>query len=113
MTWRPENQKVAPTYSSSITPDSSAGSWQTISVTNATAFTINAPSNPPDSSHTRNLIIEVVNGSGGAMGAITWNGAFVFAGLTWTNPANTKKRFARFEWNGVNWICIAIAAADY
>jgi hypothetical protein len=37
-----------PTYSASITPDASAGEWQTITVTNGTAFTINAPTSPAD-----------------------------------------------------------------
>lgn len=102
----------APTYSSSITPDAFAR-WQTITVTNTTAFTINAPTSAPDSTGTRELTIEILNSSGGAMGTITWNAAFVFNGFTWANPASTKKRFARFEWNGAKWVCTALAGADY
>jgi hypothetical protein len=33
--------------------------------------------------------------------------------VTWANPASTKKRFARFEWNGVNWVCTGFSTADY
>jgi len=105
--------KATPVYSASITPDASQGVWQTITVTNGTAFTINAPTNTPDSSHTKELAIEVVNSSGGAMGAITWNAAFVFTNGAFVNPANTKKRHVRFEWNGSNWIETARALADY
>lgn len=105
--------KGTPTYSASITPDCTQGEWQTITVTNTTAFTINAPTTPPGSLQTAELIIEVLNSSGGSMGAITWNAAFVFAGLTWTNPASTKKRYARFKWNGAAWVCQTIASADY
>lgn len=108
-----QQSTAAPTYGATVTPDASNGSWQTITVTNSTAFTIAAPPNPPSSSNTAELVIEVLNSSGGAMGAITWNAAFVFPTGSWTNPASTKKRFARFEWNGVNWICTSLASADY
>lgn len=109
------------TYSASMTPDASLGPFQTIAVTNTTAMTINAPTNPPGvlhgssggSSRYGELTIEVLNSSGGTMGAITWNAAFVFNGFTWTNPANTKHRWARFAWNGANWICVGVSGADY
>lgn len=104
---------AAPAYAVSITPDALAGAWQTITVTNATAFTVNAPANPPDASHSAELTIEIVNNAGAAMGAITWDAAFVFQGFVWANPANGKKRFARFEWNGAKWVCVSMASADY
>lgn len=98
---------------STVTPDATAGTWQTVTVADATAFTIAAPLNTPGVSLSQVLVIEVYNNSGGVMGAITWNAAFAFAGLTWTNPANTKKRYARFEWNGTKWVCTSVSAADY
>lgn len=104
---------VYPTYSASITPNAALGIWQQIIVTNGTAFTINAPTNAPTASQTQELTIEVLNSSGGAMGVITWNAAFVFAGLVWANPANTKKRRVTFRWNGTNWIATSISSADY
>jgi hypothetical protein len=104
---------ATPVYSAAITPDASQGVWQTITVTNATAFTINAPTHPPDASRTAELTVEIFNNSGGAMGVITWNGALVFQGLVWANPASTKRRFVRFEWNGANWIATAMSTADY
>lgn len=104
---------AVPAYSASITPDASLGDWQTITVTNGTAFTVNAPTNPPASTQTQTLTIEVLNSSGGAMGVITWNAAFVFAGLTWANPASTKKRRITFAWNGAAWVAVSIATADY
>jgi hypothetical protein len=108
-----QSGNVAQAYSASITPDASAGNWQTITVTNGTAFTINAPTNPPDASHTQELTVEILNSSGGAMGAITWNAAFVLVGGVFTNPANTKKRHIRFEWNGASWVETGRATADY
>lgn len=105
--------KTALAYSASITPDATSSPWQTVTVTNATAFTINSPANPPDANHSIELTIEVLNSSGGAMGAITWNGIFKFPTGAWANPANGLHRFARFEWNGANWICTSLASADY
>lgn len=104
---------ATPTYSASISPNAGAGQWQTITVTNNSIFTINAPTNPPDATHTQELTIEISNTSGGAMGVITWNAAFVFAGVTWANPGSAKKRFARFEWNGLVWACTGFSTADY
>jgi hypothetical protein len=109
----PQAPKATPTYSSSITPDAHAGPWQTITVTNTTAFTINAPTNPPLSTRTAGLVIEILNSSGGTMGAITWNAAFILVGGAFTNPANTKKRYIRFQWNGANWVEMNRASADY
>jgi hypothetical protein len=105
--------KATPAYSASITPDASAANWQTITVTNSTAFTINAPTNAPSSSQTEELTIEIFNNSGGAMGVITWNGAFILVGGAFTNPASTKRRYIRFEWNGANWVETNRAGADY
>jgi hypothetical protein len=104
---------VAATYGTTVTPNLNSGNWQTITVTNATAFTVAAPTNPPDSTHTTELIIEVFNNSGGAMGAITWNAALVLVGGAFTNPATTKRRYIKFGWNGTNWIETARAGADY
>jgi hypothetical protein len=114
-TWvLPRGSRVAGlTYATSITPVANAGDVRKITVTDAVAFTINAPTTPPDSAHTQILIIEVTNSSGGAMGVITWNAIFNFAGFTWTNPASAKKRYARFEWFGTQWVCTAVAAGDY
>jgi hypothetical protein len=106
-------QKTTATYGTAVTPNAANGSWQGVTVTNGTAFTMNAPSNAPDSGHTEDVAIEITNSSGGTMGTITWNAAYVFAGASWANPANTKRRFARFTWNGGSWICTGIASADY
>jgi len=112
-TSRTATAAIAQSGGGTITPDANAGTWQTITVADATAFTIAAATNPPFTSVTQRLTIEVFNNSGGAMGAVTWNAAYVFAGLAWTNPATGKRRYAEFEWNGTEWVCKAIAGADY
>lgn len=100
------------TYSASMTPDASQGAWQTITVTDGNAATINAPVSGPQA-QSQELMVEILNSSGGAMGAITWNAAFVLVAGAFTNPANTKRRHIRFEWNGSNWIETSRASADY
>jgi hypothetical protein len=37
----------------------------------------------------------------------------VLVGGVFTNPANTKKRHIRFEWNGASWVETGRATADY
>ncbi len=107
------DHKGTPTYSASITPVATDGDWQTITVTNGTAFTINAPTGAPDSTHSQELTIEIFNNSGGAHGAITWNAAFVLVGGALAVIANTKKKFIAFKWNGASWIETSRASADY
>lgn len=104
---------LLPVYSTAPVINAQQGPWWTIVVTNGTGFTLNAPTNPPGPGSTQQLTIEVLNSSGGAMGTITWNGAFVFPTGAWSNPANGKRRFARFEWNGSKWLCTSLASADY
>lgn len=96
-----------------VTPANGSAEWVPVTVTDATAFTINAPSGTLSAAQTQTLTIEVRNSSGGAMGAITWNATYKFNGFTWTNPANGFKRWASFQWNGLNWVCIGVAGADY
>lgn len=101
---------AALTYSASMTPDASKGAYHKIVVTNGTAMTINAPTNPPAVAGPT-LTFEFLNSSGGAMGAVTWNAAFKPAGA-FTAPANTKRRTIQFQWDGTNWVETARVAAD-
>lgn len=100
--------EVTDTYSTSITPDASAGDSHIITVTNATAFTINTPTNPTTGQRLR---FTIRNTSGGAMGVITW-GAGVFKMPAFTNPATAFSRTIEFEYNGTNWIEHDRSAAD-
>lgn len=79
-----------------ITPDAAAGSHRKVRVTNGGAFTINAPSNPEQG---QELLFDIYNNSGGAMGAITWNAVFKLAGA-FTNPGNGNHRMIRFVYDG-------------
>lgn len=109
--WRPIAMSPTVTdlaYSASMTPGAHIAICQRITVTNATAMTINAPNNPNAG---MDLTFDIINSSGGAMGAITWNAIYKMAGA-FTNPASTKRRTIRFYFDGTSWIEIGRAAAD-
>lgn len=113
-TTQAQTKVVSPTYGATITIDCSLGDNFIISVSNNTAFTISAPTNAPASGYSKLITITIANGSGGAMGAITWTGGaggFRLAGA-FTNPANATQRSILFRWSGSVWHEIARTAAD-
>lgn len=88
-------KRTAVTYSASMTIDAATGNWFLISATNGSAFTINAPTNAADGAC---ITITVKNESGGALGAVTWNGIFKMS--AWTSPANGFNRSISFMYDG-------------
>lgn len=86
-------------YSASMATDALGGTDFTITATNNTAFTINAPSNPFPN---QRLKYTIRNTSGGALGAVTWNAVFKMA--AWASPATGFSRSITFRYNGTNWI---------
>jgi hypothetical protein len=101
-------------YSASITPNAaialfpgvSNGQW-TITASNGTAFTINAPTNP---SHGQIVTLTIRNASGGALGVITWNAVFKMS--AWTNPANGQSRSITFRYDKTNWVQVGQTGVD-
>lgn len=89
---------VPVSYSASITFNASAGYVFSISATNGTAFTINAPTGAVTG---MTMSVEIKNASGGALGAVTWNAVFKMA--AWTAPANTFARVITFYFDNINW----------
>ena len=100
-------KRVPQTYSSTITINAALGNWFTTLVSNGSAFTVAAPSNPVDG---QKVTLTFYNTSGGAMGTITWNAAFKLA--AWTNPANGFNRSITFAYDGGEWIEISRTTAD-
>lgn len=103
-------ERVALAYSASMTPDAALANVFTIDVSNGVAFTINNPTNQTGS---QQITLHIRNGSGGAMGAITWGSKFKLAGA-FTNPANGQMRSITFTHDsGYDfWYETARAAAD-
>lgn len=108
-TWQanPAVKQATITYSASMTPDAKLGASQTITATNGSAFTINAPTNALAG---RRLKITLRNTSGGALGAATWNAVFKMS--AWTNPGNGNSRSIEFEYDGTNWLQVAQTGVD-
>jgi hypothetical protein len=100
-------------FGANVTPDAALGWWQQIVATGGAAFTITSPSNPPGATATQELVIEVGNGTAGALGAITWQNAYVFTNGAFVAPAAGKLRHVVFGWNGAHWIETSRALADY
>lgn len=97
------------TYSASITPNFSIGNYFTITANNGSAFTINAPSAAVGNGQP--VTIRVINTSGGALGAVTWNAAYHLAGA-WASPATGFSRSITFMLDGGVYYEISRNAAD-
>ncbi len=95
-------------YSPAITPNVDNGHTGLIIVTDGVAFTINAPAGTPIRG--QRLTIEVYNNSGGAAGALTWNGIYRLS--AWVQPANGSRRAITFEWDTGNWREVSRTPAD-
>lgn len=100
--------KAVITYSASMTPDASQGAYQTIAVTNGTAMTINAATNLVAGME---LTLDFLNSSGGAMGAVTWDASYIFAG-SFINPLNGLHKAVTFRYDGTNLIEVSRSAFD-
>jgi hypothetical protein len=104
----PGQAYVAATYGATVTLDARAADFQRIAVTNGTAFAIAAPSNPLAG---QTIDLEILNSSGGAMGAITWDAVFKME--TFTAPSNGTRKTLRFRYDGTNWIQIGPASGEF
>jgi hypothetical protein len=94
-------------YSASMAPDASMGEHIAITATDGNAFTIADPTN---GTLGKQIIVQIRNNSGGALGAVTWGSAFKMA--AWTSPATGYSRSVIFQfWNGT-WYEVSRTAAD-
>lgn len=96
------------TYTTPMTFDMETGERFSITATNGTAFTINAPTNTGAIGAKLDVIIR--NAAGGALGTATWNAVFKMP--TWVQPANGFSRSVQFVWDGTNWVETFRSAAD-
>lgn len=97
------------TYGTTVVIDPMTRYYRLV-VTNGVGFTMQNPT-AANSMDGQELIFEIVNNSGGAMGAITWDTQFSLAGA-FVNPATGKRRTIHFMRYGSNWREISRAAAD-
>lgn len=102
---------LAYTSGVAMTPDWKLGATQVLTITDAVAFTLNAPSTVPTAAPDGALLtLTIRNTSGGALGAATFNA--VFKQAAWVNPANGFSRSITWRKQGVNWVEISRTPAD-
>jgi hypothetical protein len=99
--------EVGVPYSAAMTINAAAGDSHSISGTNGTPFTINAPTNPLPG---HLLEITIRNVSGRTLGTATWNAVFKMA--PWTQPANGFSRTILFRYDGTHWVERTRGAVD-
>ena len=100
-------RRIALTYSATINFDSAQANEFVIDASNATPFTINAPTNP---SNGQRITMRIRNVTAGALGAVTWNAVFKMA--AWTQPGAGTSRAIDFQYDGTNWVECARTATD-
>ncbi len=93
---------IALPHGPSVATDARLGSQFRITVTGNSPMTLEAPSNGVAG---QEILYDILNSSGGAMGGITWGDGSVFqmAG-PFTNPGNGYRRTIRFYYDGTNWV---------
>lgn len=100
--------KATLTYSTSINVGANLAETFFIAVTDGVAFTINAPTSGTAG---QRITFRIRNTSGGAMGAVTWNGAYKLS--AWVSPATGFQRAITFETlDGTNFYEIGRTPAD-
>jgi hypothetical protein len=98
-------------YSAAPVIDASLGNDFVMTITNATALVVAAPTNPP-ASGCQIIRFTVKNASGGAHGALTWNAIFKTQATAFSAVANGFNRTVQFRWDGTNWCELVRTAAD-
>jgi hypothetical protein len=81
------------TYGASVAVDALAAEWYRLTVTTVAAFTIQFPTNLAPG---QPVAFEIINGSGGVMGAVTWAVGYSLAGA-FVAPANGFRRVYGFR----------------
>lgn len=100
------------TYGAAPVIDASLGNDFVMTITDAAAIVVAAPTNPPGAGITQDISFTVRNASGGAHGALTWNAVFKTQATAFSAVANGFSRTVFFRWNGTNWVELVRTAAD-
>lgn len=96
------------TYGTTVTPSATEGVYQKVVVTNGTGWTLAAP---PSTLPGKFLVLEIANGSGGAMGTVTFNAAYDLD-AAWSAPADEASVILTFACDGTTWHEVARTPAS-
>lgn len=98
-------------YGPSVAIDASLGNDFVVTVTDAVAFVIAAPTNPPYTGQSQTITLTIRNAAGVAHGAGTFNAIFKTAGAVPAIATGFSRSF-QFKWNGTNWVETFRSAAN-
>jgi len=109
---RAPKQPFLPRYGPTVTPDFSKSDQQKIVVTDGVAWALGKPANmvagrPNDLQVGEDFFFDILNASGGAMGVVTFDPIYRID-ASYANPANGKRRTARFYYDGTS--CVQLGA---
>lgn len=93
--------RVVVTYSASMTLDASTGNEFDITISNTTAYAVNAPTNPSEG---QIIVIMLRNTSGGVVGTGTWNSVFKLYNGGGFAPQNGGSLSFALRYDGTNWV---------
>lgn len=99
------------TYGPTIALDASLGNEFVVTITDAVAFVLSNPTNPPPSGQDQIIVVTFKNSSGGAHGAGTF-GTLYKTSAALAAIADGKNRSIAFRWDGTNWVELYRTAAD-
>lgn len=108
--WRPVGYVIrnVPTYGAAVAIATKGEPGEfVITPTDGVAFTISNPTTPVVGAR---LTIRIINSTGGALGAITWDTAYKLA--AWTSPATGFSRSIDFQYDGAHWIEVSRTPSD-
>lgn len=105
----------SPVPTTSVTPNYSTDTSFIYSIggTGGGTLTVNNPSNPPASTQTGWMYIQISNPPGNTATALAWGGAFSFLAVGGAPTTVAQAGFWRlfFVWNGASWMCLVKANA--
>lgn len=96
------------TYGTTVNTDARQTDIARIVPTDTVAFTIATPTNPIQGDI---LTYDIFNNTAGAIGAITWSGAFK-RDASFANPAAGKHRLISFTYDGTSWLQMSPSTSD-
>ena len=104
-------QRMVIPYSAAPVPNAALANYFTLTITDGVAIVFGVPLNPPPAAnYVQRITILIVNASGGAHGAITWNAIYHTAATPFPAVANGFNRQIAFVWSGTAWLQESYAA---
>ena len=107
------SQRLVIPYSAAPVPNAALADYFSLTITDGVALVFGAPLNPPPAAnYGQRIVITIINVSGGAHGAITWNAIYRTVVTPFPAVATANNRSIEFLWNGTNWVQTFVSPVD-